>query len=171
MPGSVSSTTSSSMSKESEVTKSKEDTAYLAGSIRIPKSKWASLPENSEISYFRKDGKFVKKSFIKIFYEKNNERYMLCSNKLAKFACDKYYSEYRVKLGTLAEIYKKVSQDSIIEYKLIRVKLEKELDSMRQTIQSLESRLRAEEESSKKIIKLIKHLHNITSLDQLKKLS
>lgn len=171
MPGSVSSTTSSSMSKDSNVQKSKDDSAYLAGSIRIPKNKWTSLPENSEISYYRKDGKFVKKSFIKVFYEKNNEKYMMCSNKLAKYAGDKYYSEYRVKLSTLAEMYKRVSQDSIIEYKLIRVKLEKELETMKYTIESLESRLKAEEESSKKIIKLIKHLHNISSLDQLKKLS
>ncbi len=166
MPESVTSDTSlGSQAKQGD------NSSYLAGSIRIPKNKWSSLPENSEISYYRKDGKFVKKSFIKIFYEKNGEQYMLCSNKLAKFAGDKYYSEYRLKLSTLSEIYKRVSQDSIIEYKLIKVRLEKELQSMKSKIESLENRIKSEEESSKKIIKLIKHLHNIKSLDELKKIS
>lgn len=172
MPGSVSSEISNgSLNSQNNTTGGNENistTDYLKGSIKIPKSKWNSLPENSEISYIRKDGKFVKKSFIKIVYEKNGEKYMLCSNKLNKYANDKYYSEYRVKLSTLSELYKRVSQDSIIEYKLIKLKLEKELDSMRLRLENFENRLKSEEESSKKIVKLIKHLHNIKSLDELK---
>lgn len=168
MPSSVSSNTS--LSSTTTINISPANLNYLKGSIKIPKQKWDSMPENSEISYVRLDGKFVKKSYVKIFYEKNEEKYMLCSNKLQKFNNDKYYSEYRVKLSSVYDIYKRVSQDSIIEYKLIKAKLEKELNYLKTKIEGLEERIKNEEESSKKIIKLIKHLHNIKSLDELKKL-
>jgi ElaB/YqjD/DUF883 family membrane-anchored ribosome-binding protein len=152
------------------VSSSGSTTSYLKGSIKIPKQKWDLLPENSEISYVRNDGKFVKKCFVKIIYEKNGEKYMLCSNKLNKYNNDKYYSEYRLKFSSISELYKKVSQDSVIEYKLIRAKLEKELDEMKTKIAELEERVKAEEESGKKIIKLIKYLHNIKNLEELKKI-
>jgi len=168
MPSSISSNIS--LDSSTSINISPANLNYLKGSIKIPKQKWNSIPENSEISYIRLDGKFVKKSYVKIFYEKNDEKYMLCSNKLQKYNNDKYYSEYKVKLSAISDIYKRVSQDSIIEYKLIRAKLEKELDTLKARIVSLEEKIRNEEESSKKIVKLIKHLHNIKSLDELKKL-
>ena len=142
--------------------------SYLKGSIQIPKNSWSKIPENSEISYYRTDGKFVKKCFVKVFYEKNGEQYILCSNKLYRTPGDKYYSEFRLKLQSVKEIYKRVSGDSVIEYKLIKIKLDKEISSLKELVSSLTARLEKEEESSRKIIKLIKHLHNIKSLDELK---
>lgn len=138
------------------------------GHIPIPKNKWISLPDNSQISYLRNDGKFVKSAFIKIIYNKEGEDYIMCANKLNKFAGDKYYSEYRLKLSNVKSLWKKISQDSIVEYKLIRAKLENELDIMRNKVEELEERIKKEEESSKKIVKLIKYLHNIQNLDELK---
>lgn len=177
MPGSVTSTSSltSTTSAEGKTNvgsskKSDDINIHLQGSIKIPKSKWASLPDNSEICYFRNDGKFVKKCFIKTFYEKSGDKYVICSNKLNRAQGDKYYSEYRLKLSNIKEIYKRVSQDSIIEYKLIKVRLDKEIENLKEVIAGLEARLSKEEESSKRIVKLIKHLHNIKSLDELKKI-
>jgi hypothetical protein len=174
MPSSVTSV-SSAASAESNLSsggikKTDAINIHLQGSIKIPKSKWGSLPDNSEICYFRNDGKFVKKCFIKTFYEKNGDKYVICSNKLNRAQGDKYYSEYRLKLSNIKEIYKRVSQDSIIEYKLIKVRLDKEIEGLKEIINNLETRLSKEEESSKRIVKLIKHLHNIKSLDELKKI-
>lgn len=138
------------------------------GFILIPNNKWKQIPDNSQISYTRKDGKHVKSAYLKVSYSKDGEDYFLCGNKLNKYANDKYYSEYRLKLSNVDTLWKKISQDSIIEYKLIRAKLESELASMRSVIENLEERLKKEEESSKKIVKLIKHLHNIKNLDELK---
>jgi len=142
--------------------------SYLKGSIQIPRNSWGKLPENSEISYYRTDGKFVRKCFVKAFYEKNGQQYMLCSNKLYRTPGDKYYSEFRLKLQNIKDIYKRVSGDSVIEYKLIKIKLDKEISTLKDLVSSLNARLEKEEESSRKIIKLIKHLHNIKSLDELK---
>ncbi len=138
------------------------------GFIPIPKNKWKQIPDNSQISYTRNDGKHVKSAYLKVSYSKDGEDYFLCGNKLNKYANDKYYSEYRLKLSNVKNIWKKISQDSIIEYKLIRAKLEAEVADMKSKIEELEERLKREEESSKKIVKLIKHLHNIKNLDELK---
>jgi hypothetical protein len=159
MPSSVASAESNSSAGSAK--KSNDIAIHLQGSIKIPKSKWGSLPDNSEICYFRNDGKFVKKCFIKTFYEKSGDKYVICSNKLNRAQGDKYYSEYRLKLSNIKEIYKRVSQDSIIEYKLIKARLDKEIDVLKETISGLEARLTKEEESSKRIVKLIKHLHDI----------
>lgn len=152
-----------SVSSNSEKVVSKSN-----GFILIPKNRWKQIPDNSQISYDRKDGKHVKSAYLKVSYSKDGEDYFLCGNKLNKYANDKYYSEYRLKLSNVDNIWKKISQDSIIEYKLIRAKLEAELSEMRSIIERLEERLKKEEDSSKKIVKLIKHLHNIKNLDELK---
>jgi hypothetical protein len=136
--------------------------------IPIPKNKWTKLPDNSQISYLRNDGKMVKSAFVKVIYNKNGEDYIMCGSKLNKFPGDKYYTEYRLKLSSVKSLWKKISQDSIIEYKLIKAKLEMELNTMKNKIEELEERLKKEEDSSKKIVKLIKHLHNIKNLDELK---
>jgi len=136
------------------------DQEYLKGSIKIPKSKWTLLPEGSEISYYRNDGKFVKRAFVKLFYKsKESEDYVMCSNKLHKFEGDTYYSEFRLKLSNVQDIYKRISQDSIIEYKLIKAKLDQTIEELSDKINVLTQRLEEESEKTKTLAKLFKQLY------------
>lgn len=134
------------------------DQEYLKGSIKIPKDKWHILPEGSEISYYRDNGKFVKRAFIKLYYNKNDEDYFMCSNKLHKFPGDSYYSEFRLKLGAVTEIYKRISQDSIIEYKLIKAKLDQTIEELSNKIYDLTERLNQEADKTRALAKIVKQL-------------
>jgi ElaB/YqjD/DUF883 family membrane-anchored ribosome-binding protein len=134
---------------------------YLKGSIKIPEAMWRSLPEGSEISYFRKDSKFVKRAFVKIFYvSKKGDNYAVCSNKLHKFVGDTYYNEYHLKLDKVESIYKRVSQDSVVEYKLIKAKLEASIEELESKVDALSERLVEEAEKTKTLAKLVKQLYS-----------
>lgn len=133
---------------------------YLKGSIKIPNSKWTLLPEGSEISYYRNDGKFVKRAFIKHFYKSKEEDYVMCSNKLHKFQGDTFYTEFRLKLSNVREIYKRISQDAIIEYKLIKARLDQTIDEMANKINLLTTRLEEEADKTKTLAKLVKQLYD-----------
>jgi ElaB/YqjD/DUF883 family membrane-anchored ribosome-binding protein len=140
--------------------KTQEDIEYLKGSIKIPEQRWKDLPENSEISYLRKDGKFVKRCFIKVIYARDEVDYILCANKLTRYNNDKYYSEYKLRFDSLDEIWKRVTQDAIIEYKLIRAKVENDIQKLVDRIETLESLLKDESEKTQKLARLVKHFVN-----------
>jgi guanyl-specific ribonuclease Sa len=134
---------------------------WLRGCIEIPKDKWRTIPDNSHVSYVKKDGKFVKGGFIRLQYSKDGEHYIRYGSKLASWPGDKYYREFTIKLSNTSKIYKRVSQDSIFEFKVMQMNFDKQM----QTVIDRQDQL---DGSIKKIVKLIKKLHNIKSLDDMR---
>jgi hypothetical protein len=134
---------------------------WLKGCIEIPTSKWTTLPDNSQICYFKKDGGFVKSGFVKLSFEKEGERYIRYGSKLGSWSGDKYYKEFTLKLSNVKKLYKRVSQDAIFEYKLISAKISTRM-------KELETKQDDLDRSVKKVVMLIKKLHNIKSLDDIR---
>lgn len=140
---------------------------YIKSCIKIPRSSWTSIPDNSQICYFKKDGKFVKSGFVKLSYSKNGNDFIRYGSKLSPMAGDKYYREFTINLSNISQIYKKVSQDAIWEYKLIRLETSKKMEEFETKLAEMQERVDQSENSAKKIVKLIKRLHKIQSLDDL----
>lgn len=142
---------------------------YLKGSILIPKDQWKDLHDNSQISYFKIDGTFVKSAFIKLYFTKDNEDYIRWGTKLSGYTSDKYYKEFTIKVSNIDEIYKKIDQDAIIEYKLIKNNINESLTKYNDKIADLEEKVNVLRDENTRIIKLIKKLHGLSSLDDLRK--
>lgn len=134
---------------------------WLRGCIEIPRNKWTQLPDNSQICYFKKDGKFVKSGYVKLHYSKDGEDYVRYGSKLGSWNGDKYYKEFTIKLSNIKQIYKRVSQDAIFEYKLIQLSMDKKIAELSARQDQLDA-------ASKKIVRLIKKLHNIKSLEDMR---
>ncbi len=145
----------------------KEVETYLKDCIKIPREKWMSLPDNSQIAYYKNDGKFVKSGYIKLAYSKDGEDYIRYGSKLCQMNNDKYYREFTIKLSNIKSIYKRVSQDAIWEYHIMQVKVDRMLASFDKKITDMQERIDQNEKCSKKIVRLIKKLHKIESLNDL----
>lgn len=149
---------------------------FLKNSILIPKDQWNSLPVNSFISYVKNDGKFIKGGYIKLIFQKKDNDYMIYSTKLDKYNNDRYYKEFTINLNNIKEIYKKIESSAIIEYKIIKTNINNILDQFKlqineisNKVDELDKKIIKLEDNNKKTIKLIKNLHNISSLDDIKK--
>lgn len=160
---------------EKEITE-EEKKEYLKNSILIPKDQWEKLPVNSFISYVKNDNKFIKGGFIKLFFKKKDIDYLIYSSKLDKYNNDRYYKEFTINLNNIKEIYKKVDTSAIIEYQIIKKditaslsKFVTEIEKINNKLEELDIKINKAEENNKKTIKLIKNLHNIKSLDDIKK--
>ncbi len=142
---------------------------YLKDSILIPKADWLNLPDNAQISYFKKDGGFVKSGFIKLIYNKNDEDFIRYGSKLNSGYGDKYYKEFTVNLNNIDEIWKKVDQGAVKEYQIIKNKINSSFTEYTERIQELEGKVAKLNDDNVKILKLIKKLHKLESLDDLKR--
>lgn len=148
---------------------------YLKSSISIPKDQWETLPVNSFISYIKEDGKFIKGGYVKLIFNKKNNTYMIYGTKLDKYNNDKYYKEFTINLSNIKEIYKKIDQSAILEYQIIKTNITKLIDNTNNKLEEILTRLSQSEkkiikleENHYKTLKLIKNLHNIKSLDNIK---
>ncbi len=148
---------------------------YLKNSIIIPKDQWETLPINSFISYYKEDNSFIKGGFIKLIFNKNNNTYLIYGTKLDKYQNDKYYKEFTINLNNIKEIYKKIDQSAIIEYQIIKNNISKLIDNtnlkLEETINKivlLEKKIIKLEDNHYKTLKLIKTLHKIKTLDNVK---
>ena len=151
---------------------------YLKGSILIPKTQWKDLYENSNISYIKNDGGFVKSGYIKLIYSKDDEDYIRYGSKLDRYNNDRYYKEFSVKFSNIKELYKKIDNSAIIEYKIIKTNIKntlatftEDLVKLDEKFNDLNEKINKLDENHIKIIKLIKTLHNIKSLDDIKNIS
>ena len=174
MSESDSSTKSNSKKNENKVKKQFSPEDYLKGCIEIPKERWVDIPLNSQICYYKNDNKFVKAGFVKLIFNKKDQDYMIYGTKLDKYTNDKYYKEFTIKLSNVKKLYKRIDQDAIVEYKLIKASIsntlkeyEKNILELNSKINILEERLNKEEKNSRKILKLIKYLHKSESLDNI----
>ncbi len=148
---------------------------FLKNSILIPKEKWEELPINSYISYYKEDDKFIKGGYVKLIFTKNDNLYMIYGTKLDKYNNDKYYKEFTINLNNIKSIYKQIDKNAIIEYQIIKNNITKlitdfntKLDTIVIAIDKYEKKIIKLEENHYKTIKLIKSLHNIKTLDNLK---
>lgn len=152
---------------------------YLKNSILIPKDQWKTLPVNSFISYFKEDGKFVKGGYIKLIFNKkdseNENDYLIYGTKIDKYTNDKYYKEFTINLSNIKEIYKKIDNSALIEYQIIKTNVNKllnnnnaKIDEIINKLNTFEKKINKLEENHYKTLKLIKNLHNIKSLDNIK---
>lgn len=148
---------------------------YLKGSILVPKSQWKDLYDNSNISYIKNDGGFVKSGFIKLIYNKDDEDYIRYGSKLDRYNNDKYYKEFTVKFSNIKDLYKKIDNSAIMEYKLIKENIKNTLSNFTDELTRLDDKVNEMnekiiklDENHVKIVKLIKKLHNINSLDDIK---
>jgi hypothetical protein len=151
---------------------------YLKGSILVPKYQWKDLYDNSNISYIKNDGGFVKSGFIKLIYNKDDEDYIRYGSKLDRYNNDKYYKEFTVKFSNIKALYKKIDNSAIMEYKLIKENIKNTLSNFTEELTRLDDKVNDMnekiiklDENHVKIVKLIKKLHNISSLDDLKNYS
>lgn len=164
--------------KSNELTKNLSDSEikeYLKNSISIPKDQWETLPVNSFISYIKEDGKFIKGGYVKLIFNKKNNIYMIYGTKIDKYNNDKYYKEFTINLSNIKEIYKKIDQSAILEYQIIKANITKLIDNTNTKLEEIilklsqtEKKIIKLEENHYKTLKLIKNLHNIKSLDNIK---
>ena len=148
---------------------------YLKNSISIPKDQWETLPVNAFISYIKEDGKFIKGGYVKLIFNKKNNTYMIYGTKIDKYNNDKYYKEFTINLSNIKEIYKKIDQSAILEYQIIKTNITKLIDNTNNKLEEIilklsqtEKKIIKLEENHYKTLKLIKNLHNIKSLDNIK---
>lgn len=160
---------------EKEITE-EEKKDFLKNSILIPKEQWNSLPVNSFISYIKNDDKFIKGGYIKLIFQKKDNDYIIYSSKLDKYNNDRYYKEFTINLNNIKEIYKKIDSSAILEYKIIKTNINNILEQFKtqiidinNKIDELDKKINKLDDNNKKTIKLIKNLHNISSLDDIKK--
>lgn len=156
------------------MTKTLEDESvkeWLKGCILIPSDKWFELSDNSHISYVKKDGAFVKGGFIKLKWEKDGTKYFKYGTKLSSWNGDKYYKEFTLNLDNVESMYKRISQDAIFEYKLIKYQFEDKTQKLQSEVDSLKEELATQKaamlDSVRKIAGLIKKLHGIKSLEDI----
>ncbi len=140
---------------------------YLKSFILIPKQNWTTMPDNSQIAYYKNDGKFVKSGYVKLIYSKNGDDFIRYGSKLSQMPNDKYYKEFTINLSNISKIYKKISQDAIWEYRIIRAETSKKMEEFERQLADMSEKLEQSEKCSKKIVKLIKRLHKIKSLDDI----
>jgi len=155
-----------------------EQIEFLKDSILVNKEQWKSIPINSYISYIKGDDKFVKGGYVKLIYNKKDADYIVYGTKLDKYTNDKYYKEFTINLTNIKEIYKKVDQSAISEYKIIKNNIAvflttftNEITKINNKFEEVEKKIIKLEENHIKTLKLIKNLHNIKSLDDVKHLS
>ena len=148
---------------------------YLKNSILIPKDQWLNLPLNSYISYKKEDGKFIKGGYIKLIFNKNDKDYLIYGTKIDKYNNDRYYKEFTINLENIQEIYKKIDQSAMIEYKIIKNNISKLIENTNTKLEEILTRLINSEkkiikleDNHYKTLKLIKTLHNIKTLDSVK---
>lgn len=150
----------------------------IKNSILIPKDKWEQIPINSQICYYKNDGKFVKGGYVKLIYTKNEKNFLVYSNKLDKYNNDRYYKEFTINLSSIDKIYKKIDQSAVMEYEIIKnnintvinelsLKLEK-LENVNSKLEEIEKKIVRLESNHYKIVQLIKKLHNINTIDSVK---
>jgi hypothetical protein len=118
------------------------------------------------LSLLKKDGHTFKKKDID---------YLIYSSKLDKYNNDRYYKEFTINLNNIKEIYKKVDTSAIIEYQIIKKditaslsKFVTEIEKINNKLEELDNKINKVEENNKKTIILIKNLHKIKSLDDIK---
>lgn len=158
-----------------------EITEFLKNTIIIPKEQWEQIPINSYISYIKEDGKFIKGGYVKLIFNKkksstdNGSIYLIYGTKLDKYNNDKYYKEFTINLSNIKEIYKKIDNSAIIEYQIIKNNINKlllsqnsKIDELIVKINTFDKKINKLEENHYKTLKLIKNLHNIKSLDNIK---
>lgn len=148
---------------------------YLKGSILVPKNQWKDLYDNSNISYIKNDGGFVKSGFIKLIYNKDDEDYIRYGSKLDRYNNDKYYKEFTVKFSNIKELYKKIDNSAIMEYKLIKENVKntlsnftEELTRLDDKVNELNEKIIKLDENNKKIVKVLIKLRSIKSIDDIK---
>lgn len=141
---------------------------YVKGMIRIPEDKWMSIPENSQICYAKKDGTYVKSGYVRLTYSKNGGDFLRYGTKMYQAPNDKYYKEFTINLSKIARIYKMVSRDAAWEFKIMGQRITDEIATRDDHIAVLNERVDKVEDSLRRIVKFVKRLHNINSLDDLK---
>lgn len=151
---------------------------YLKDSILIPPDDWEKLAVGSNISYYKKDGNFIKSGFIKTIYTKDDNVFILYGTKLNTYNNDKYYKEFTVNTSNIKELYKKIDQSAILEYKIIKKNILNSMNTFIEKFNNIENELNL---INDKIIKLeinhtktisfIKKLHNIKSIEDVKFMS
>lgn len=152
-----------------------EITEYLKDSILIPNTDWNKLSIGSNISYYKNDGNFVKSGFIKAIYNNEGNDFIKYGTKLNTYFNDKYYKEFTVNTTNIKELYKKIDQSAILEYKIIKKNILNSMNSymdkfikIENDINILSEKIGKLEDNHIKTIKFIKKLHNIKSLDDIK---
>ena len=110
-----------------------------------------------------------------MLFRSNNNEYLIYGTKLDKYNNDKYYKEFTINLSNIKEIYKKIDQSAIIEYQIIKNNISKmisvtnsKIEEIITKITNMEKKIIKLEENHYKTLKLIKNLHNIKSLDNIK---
>jgi hypothetical protein len=167
--------TSSAQKKPFKKMSENEITEYLKDSILIPNTDWNKLSIGSNISYYKNDGNFVKSGFIKAIYNNEGNDFIKYGTKLNTYFNDKYYKEFTVNTNNIKELYKKIDQSAILEYKIIKKNILNSMNSymekftkIENDISTLSEKISKLEENHIKTIKFIKKLHNIKSLDDVK---
>ena len=148
---------------------------YLKESILVPDEDWEKLSVGANISYYKKDGNFVKSGFIKAIYTNEGNTFIKYGTKLTTYPNDKYYKEFTVNMSNITEIYKRIDQSAILEYKIIKKSILSSMAAFAEKFTIIENELK---NINDKIIKLednhimtvrfIKKLHNIKSIDDIK---
>jgi hypothetical protein len=148
---------------------------FLKNSILVPKEQWKDIAINAYISYIKDDNKFIKGGYVKLIFEKNNNTYLIYGTKIDKYTNDRYYKEFTINLSNIKEIYKKIDQSAIMEYQIIKTHITKLIDNTNNKLEEILNRLNNTEkkivkleENHYKTLKLIKNLHNIKTLDNIK---
>jgi len=158
-----------------------EISEYLKESILIPPEDWEKLAVGSNISYFKKDNNFIKSGFIKTIYRKDDTTkgisnlFILYGTKLNTYNNDKYYKEFTVNASNIKELYKRIDQSAILEYKIIKKNILNSMNTFVEKFNIIENNINAIndkilklENNHIKTINFIKKLHNIKSIDDVK---
>ena len=164
-------------SKKSAYKKMSDDEIndYLKDSILIPPEDWEKLAVGSNISYYKKDGNFIKSGFIKTIYIKDNNIFILYGTKLNSYSNDKYYKEFTVNASNIKELYKRIDASAILEYKIIKQNILNSMNVFIEKFKLIENEINTINEKISKLeinhtktISFIKKLHNIKSIDDVK---
>jgi hypothetical protein len=133
----------------------------INGYIIVAPDKWADIPINSHIRYFKKDGSFVRGGFVTSHWlNKEGKPFIHVANNFKKTA--KGYATWPAAHESMQRIYKKVDKKSGIEMDVVRGKTTEivgQINKLVTFVKQLQTRIDDQDAEIKKLYLIIKKMN------------
>jgi hypothetical protein len=132
----------------------------LKGYIEVPKDKWADIPVNSHVRYFKNDGVFARGGFVTNHWlDKKGKPFIHLATGLKR--TDKKYFTWPVAHENVKKIFKKPDAKSSIEMEVVRKKTAEFMVSINKIVSAVkEQKMRIDhlEKEHKRILSTLQRL-------------
>lgn len=132
----------------------------LTGYIEVSKEKWADIPINSHIRYFKKDGTFVRGGFVTSHWlNKEGKPFIHLANNFKKRSAG--YATWPMAHESVGKIFKKTDAKSGIEMDVVRGKTTEiinQINKLVDVVKAQKNRLDSQEADINKLYDVVRRL-------------